>query len=417
MISYSDYVLSQRPWGYWPLNDLGLPQYNENQTIIDCSGNQNHLFGLVNANIVYSVPMDASLHDCIPLVGMSLNSTGNCIYLYTGSFYNDVVREYTTISHTILRNRTRVEVLSSNCSFNVGCLTIKPTGAYLKSIKYTLSQGTWYQSTSITPLFLFSQSKRLIVEIEWVDSRNVILTVVVDNSFLLNRVTITLPEYDSSTQYTRFDKSGWNSFINLYGGTVSNFSVIYEKELLSQYVSKSWEALTTSYIPSFYPNLIELNDQVDRCKMVMSYPNSLTHQLDSLLIRGTSQRVFSEIIANNNGDGTWEIGVILSKEEILTTDTEFLHDFNVGEKIYIDGLSQSFLNGTWEIDRIEVSAVYFTSNSSALSEQGYFIIKRSPIGGGAWKRTSQFEYSSYQSTLSSKMVIDDSQKTRCKDFY
>ena len=414
MISYSDYVLSQRPWGYWPLNDLGLPQYNENQTIIDCSGNQNHLLGLLNANIVYSVPMDASLHDSVPLVGMTLNSTGSGIYLNTGSFLNDVVREYSSVSHIILKNRTRVEVISSNCSFNIGCLTIKPTGAYLKSIKYILYQGTWFPSSSITTLFLFSQSKRLIVEIEWIDSRNVILTVVVDNSYLLNRTTITLPEYDSPTQYTRFDKSGWNSIINLYGGTVSNFSVVYEKELLSQYVSKSWESLTTSYVPSFYPNLIELNDQVDRCKMVMSYPNSLTHQLDSLLIRGISQRVFNEISVSDNGDGTWEIGVILSKEEILTTNSEFLHDFSVGEKIYIDGLSQSFLNGTWEIDRIEVSAVYFTSNSSALSEQGYFIIKRSPIGGGSWSRTSQFEYSSSQSLLSSKMVIDDSQKTGAK---
>lgn len=43
MISYSDYVLAQQPWAYWPLNDDSLTVYNENHMVIDCSGNERHL--------------------------------------------------------------------------------------------------------------------------------------------------------------------------------------------------------------------------------------------------------------------------------------------------------------------------------------------------------------------------------------
>lgn len=44
MISYSDLVLAEKPWAYWPLNDVSVAHiYDENQYLIDVSGNNHHL--------------------------------------------------------------------------------------------------------------------------------------------------------------------------------------------------------------------------------------------------------------------------------------------------------------------------------------------------------------------------------------
>lgn len=43
-------------------------------------------------------------------------------------------------------------------------------------------------------------------------------------------------------------------------------------------------------------------------------------------------------------------------------------------------------------------------------ETGYFIVKRAPVGGGAWKRTTDLVYSSAYTTLNSELTINDTGK-------
>lgn len=69
MISYSDYVLAQNPWGYWPLNDASLTVYNETHQIIDCSGNERHLTAS-KTGISYKVAM--GYNDSLPLEGVQV---------------------------------------------------------------------------------------------------------------------------------------------------------------------------------------------------------------------------------------------------------------------------------------------------------------------------------------------------------
>lgn len=47
-------------------------------------------------------------------------------------------------------------------------------------------------------------------------------------------------------------------------------------------------------------------------------------------------------------------------------------------------------------------------------ENGYFLIKRAPVGGGAWSRNASREYSSSSSTLGEKLVINDVNKNSTK---
>ena len=71
MISYSDFVLSQKPWGYWPLSDPSLEQYDELHYLIDCSGNKRNLIA-EKTGITYEVEMNATLHDLLPLKGITV---------------------------------------------------------------------------------------------------------------------------------------------------------------------------------------------------------------------------------------------------------------------------------------------------------------------------------------------------------
>lgn len=86
MISYSDYVLSTKPWLYAPLNDAGLTMYpNEDHLMMDVSGKERHLTVLRNS-VTYQVAI-AGLHDSIPLRGISATASRFC-----GNAFSDRAR-------------------------------------------------------------------------------------------------------------------------------------------------------------------------------------------------------------------------------------------------------------------------------------------------------------------------------------
>lgn len=125
MSSYSDYVLAERPWAYWPLNDHSAGLVGENQYLIDVSGNSRHLSASPNIVFQSIISQNGSFpSDSIPIRGIKVNgSTANqgfgflgentSLYLSTGldAHVNDVYPENTFISHQLFRKKIKAEFL------------------------------------------------------------------------------------------------------------------------------------------------------------------------------------------------------------------------------------------------------------------------------------------------------------------
>lgn len=419
MISYSDHVLSQKPWGYWPLNDVSLSQYNENQMLIDCSGNQRNLTGVLSY-LTCNVNMPAILHDSLPLKGISVSGSINFgtfpleskVYYSGGIHTNDVYAPLSSYSHNLWRKRLKAECLTQNGIFMIGGLCITSTSAYHIVQKNYKSGSSWYVSGYPGyQVATYSSGSRYIGDVEWIDNQHIILSIVVDGNIVVNRQSITLPDLDDSTHYTRFYNGDWHN-IALLNGTISNFSVFYDKELTQDYVTKSWQSLTNTYIPSVFTNTIELSDNVNRCKIISNLPNTMSSQLDTLLIRGYSQRLFSDIQTEDIGNGHTKVSLMIYSTNIEYgyNRIDLVHDFKLGEIISLDGSSQS-INGCWIIDEITETSISFITSFPVNNETGYFIVKRPPVGGGAWSRNSLYEYTSQSSTLNSTFVVDDKSKS------
>lgn len=223
MISYSDYVLAQKPWGYWPLNDNSLTVYNEDHTIIDCSGNEKHLTAK-NERITYNVQMPAHLHDSLPLTGVTVSPSegfnsssfpsGFLIYGYH-SHINDVEPEYTGwgYSHYLWRKRRRIEMLNIGGVVVIGDCVVLPTAAYYKARRYTkYGDDYWLQSTVSYQIASYPApgTGRIIFDVEWVNDRNLIVSAVTDGVLRVNRSLVTLPEFSTPTLYYRFNDDNWN---------------------------------------------------------------------------------------------------------------------------------------------------------------------------------------------------------------
>jgi hypothetical protein len=69
------------------------------------------------------------------------------------------------------------------------------------------------------------------------------------------------------------------------------------------------------------------------------------------------------------------------------------------------------LIGCWRIERLLENGISFTTNQHFDDESGYFIVKRAPIGGGAWSRNRNSVYSSSSSTLDSQLSVSDKSST------
>lgn len=125
MISYSDYVLANRPWAYWPLNDPDLNVYNEAHLLMDVTGNERHL------SMGYNIPsqqngVSLAFNDSVPIRGIragvsgSSSSMSSChesssrIWLASGDHTNDVSPEMIYSSHIIWSNRVRAEFLMTH---------------------------------------------------------------------------------------------------------------------------------------------------------------------------------------------------------------------------------------------------------------------------------------------------------------
>ena len=85
MISYSDYVLAERPWAYWPLSDPGLNILNQKQYLIDVSGNNRHLTAAYSNKLIFQQNMNATgfpIYDSIPVTGIRIDESRNSVPMY-----------------------------------------------------------------------------------------------------------------------------------------------------------------------------------------------------------------------------------------------------------------------------------------------------------------------------------------------
>lgn len=170
MISYSDYILAEKPWAYWPMSDSSLfGMYTDAQKIIDVSGNERHLNVVSSDKVSFKVPFTSHASipnfpsDAIPVRGISVNGStastplntlltegSSYLYLPSGleSHLNDVTLDVGFVSHQIRRRKVRFEFLlglpisavqeNSSCSIsqypvlNVGGLTLWVRTIYFK---------------------------------------------------------------------------------------------------------------------------------------------------------------------------------------------------------------------------------------------------------------------------------------------
>lgn len=131
MISYSDFVLAERPWAYWPLNDpLSFSTSGENQYFLDVSGNNRHLTAR-SANVFtyqsefYHLDDKPNFpSDSLPV--RSVRVLGNCdnfnriaaesdsyIFLESGTnvHINDIDEPNYYTSHQLFRRKVRGEFI------------------------------------------------------------------------------------------------------------------------------------------------------------------------------------------------------------------------------------------------------------------------------------------------------------------
>lgn len=150
MISYSDYVLAERPWAYWPLNELRTA--NETQDFLDISGNERHLhyrpLPIGEVVTLHTFTHNPALpnfpSDSLPVRGLAVlgdnyesSSTvyesNGCVYLPTSTdaHLNDVQLDGIPfgMTHQLYRRKLRAEFIMGfpiSIAFNrSGCKNVK----------------------------------------------------------------------------------------------------------------------------------------------------------------------------------------------------------------------------------------------------------------------------------------------------
>lgn len=91
-------------------------------------------------------------------------------------------------------------------SWLFGNFIVTATAAYFKVREYEKSGNSWHSNTISYLLVGYAAGTgRVIGEIEWIDDRNVIVTIAVDGSIVINKTQVTFPELSSPTLYYRFN--------------------------------------------------------------------------------------------------------------------------------------------------------------------------------------------------------------------
>lgn len=263
-----------------------------------------------------------------------------------------------------------------------------------------------------------SGSRRVILEMIYHNSKSATIKVAVNGAVLFDEVVTLQPAFVDGQGHTCSETftypSNWMDVAYFGGATISNLSIHRGSDLpnLNDYVARSWDALTTVYEPSINANVAHLSDNVDTSRILDTPPNSAVAQLDTLLIRGMSHRISNEITVVTDS-GTSTVTVMIPHDSDPARRIDF-HDFSIGDTISLDGCSQEDLNRSWQIEAIASDSVTFSLVGAVAPETGVFVVKRAPIGGGAWERGyvgANALYTSSTATLDGDgLLVEDTSK-------
>lgn len=459
MISYSDYILAEKPWAYWPLNDPSISGFypTGSQTILDVSGNNRHLtetrstqiksFHNIFLTYTYTTNFNGELYneatvpvDSLPIRGIEINNTvasststrNNLVDgpLYINDYHdNDVTIERYTVSHKIYHNKIRCEFLLHLPQLNCKTSDRNPN---CKPVKYPLlnvgGMSLWVETTYSNPnciprdcpdcimsesriqmfyaidvieipkngnrnRYFTEQQKiiddmeiifpglnkdwtRIIIECEYINDKSMRFKYWQKNTSMFEQI-ITIPELEDIGDYF-YDKKfryqdDWKKlYVNCIRG-IANMSLYYDRNSIdNDYLIKSWEALTSDYIPQLYQDTIMISNKHLTNIKFESLPNTTQMQLDSLLVRGINHQRFSIITSEDWFDGSkvklW-LGTYDNRQD---GDNQSIQDFNIGDVISLNGSSQLGLDGCWAIEELYENGVAFLANHVFDDEERIF---------------------------------------------
>lgn len=262
-----------------------------------------------------------------------------------------------------------------------------------------------------------SNSGRIILEYEYFNEKSISVLVIVNNSIIFNQIVNLSEDYIDSRGFTCSEtflyEYHWYNIAYYGGATISNLSIHKGNDLpnINEYTARTWAALTTPYVRGINSNISHLSDNVFTSNLVDTHPNSTVSQLDSILVRGISQRISTVITTESTGANSL-VTVWLPPNTAPNLMTAH-HDFSIGDTISLDGCSQSVLNGTWKVESITIESVSFSVVGNVDSENGIFMVKRPPIGGGAWVKSyvgNSALYTSTSSAFGNGLLVDDTSK-------
>lgn len=484
MAFYSDYVLANKPFGYWPLNDDPLATgFVGNQSLLNVNDGNVPLtvYRYTNNNPPVDSSLFSSFNDCIPVRGMGVGpktvswapgqgaTTYNSIY-YSGNAHYRIGWDRNASNLNLGRQQLEFlmggipQAFPSGCvwacypithisGLTLWCLTVwfKPpfdnaacqSGSSRLFLTwdmqyYSTMWGVWNAATIIhqfpwlisaegeravlgysnntDPLFesagtgMLRQPRRMFFEIQFTGTFSLVWTAIVDTMdsplTTTSAVTFGSVEWGDRTYYPHDMYTNYYDLIPVLGPVaIANVSVYYNRLTpTEEYFTKSWEALnnlTTPTPPGSYST--HLNNQVSTTQYANRSPNCLTHQFDTVLCRGMSHRFFTELTSTSNGDGTSTIRLFLhtySRYPVI-----MCHDFQLEDTIQVQGSTQSGLNGIWTVDSMDFTSISFIANGTFSDEtSGLKILKRPPIGFGAWRKEYSGAFPQYFNFGSNRAV-------------
>jgi hypothetical protein len=194
------------------------------------------------------------------------------------------------------------------------------------------------------------------MECEYINDKEMAFKIILNTATLCaDRIVIPARYieggYSIDEKYTF--SSNWTDVGIMNTPPISNLSIFYDQDIDSNYVNKSFEALSTQYVPQLSEDWIEISDNLITNINLGKVPNSTLMQLDSLLIRGISHKRFSEISTEDLDNGDCSVNLWLGTyENALFSYNQIVQDYKIGDVISIDGTSQELLNRLLENRKI-----------------------------------------------------------------
>jgi hypothetical protein len=234
---------------------------------------------------------------------------------------------------------------------------------------YYITQRSDNRVILIHPISDLMSYGRFIMECEYINDKEMAFKIILNTATLYDD-HIVIPARSIEGGYSIDEKytfsSDWTDVCIVNTPPISNLSIFYDQDIDSNYVNKSFEALSTQYVPQLSEDWIEISDNLITNINLGNVPNSTLMQLDNLLIRGISHRRFTEISTEDLDSGDCLINLWLGTyDNTLFTTNQIIQDYKIGDVISIDGTSQELLNRLLENRKVIRKRCFFYDESTS----------------------------------------------------